>query len=701
MSLLAPWFLAGLGVLAVPVIIHLTHRQRSRVTAFPSLMFLRKLPFKTLNRRRIRHPLLFALRCAAIILLALAFARPFLNTAAEGEGGAARDVVIVLDVSASMGYADRWAAALDSARAILGGLGEGDRVGVATFDEQARERLSLTLDVEGARTALDGLSPTDLGTRLEAGIQLAGRILAEPEGRAREVALISDFQRTAWEDGGRVRLPDGVSLRLASVAEDADEAEGDAPANVAVAEAALRTGDGGRVRLVARLANMGGAPVAGLPVSLDVAGRTVATIPVDVPPRGTGTVVFENLALPEGRSRARLSIPADGLAIDDAFRLVAASDAGLRALILGTNRRGEDPSLFLERALGIGDAPRIAASRAPASRIDAGGLSSVDFVVLNDGDLADAGRAGALRDWVGAGGGLLIALGPGVRMDRWSAAGQGLLGAAPGPLVDVGEGRRLSWLDYDHPVFELFSAPRSGDFSGARFVRFWRLDPAAGTSVLARFDSGEPALLEHTVGEGRVLVWTSTLDRFWNDLALQPVFLPFVHRLALHATGYREPERWIEVGGVRELGSLVGVGGLAGSVAAAGDAAEDGWVLVDPAGDRHQVETADGPVWLEFPETGFYDVEGRDDAARGVTVAVNLPIAESDLVPVATERVAEAVGGGAAAGDGAAPAEGEEIPARAELWWPLLVLAALVLGVESVLANRWTRRRPVSGLTGA
>ncbi|WP_419164669.1 hypothetical protein [Candidatus Palauibacter sp.] len=492
-----------------------------------------------------------------------------------------------------------------------------------------------------------------------------------------------------------MRLPDGVSLRTAGVA---GAAEGTEAANVALAEAALRTADAGRVRLVARLANMGEASVDALPVSLEIAGRTVATRPVDMPPRGTGTIVFEDLALPEGRSRARLTIPGDGLQIDDVFRFVAASEAGLRTLILGTNRGPEDPSLFLERALGIGEAPRIEASRAPASGIDAAGLSSIDFVVLNDGDLADAGRAGRLRDWVSAGGGLLIVLGPGAQMDRWSAAGQGLLGAEPGPLVDVGEGRRLSWLDYDHPVFELFSAPRSGDFSGARFVRFWQVEPAEGTAVLARFDSGEPALLEHHVGEGRVLVWTSTLDRFWNDLALQPVFLPFVHRLALHATGYREPERWIAAGGVLELGSLVGAGdeGLAGG--------EGEWVLVDPAGDRHQLEIAEGPTWIDFPETGFYRVEARDDAARAVTVAVNPRIAESDLAPVATERVAEAVAGAppaGATGEDGATVDGEEVPRRAELWWLLLALAALVLGVESVLANLWTRRRPASALTSA
>ena len=290
-------------------------------------------------------------------------------------------------------------------------------------------------------------------------------------------------------------------------------------------------------------------------------------------------------------------------------------------------------------------------------------------------------------------------------MNRWSDAGLELLGAGPGSLVDAADGRRLSWLDYDHPVFEVFSGPRSGDFSGARFDRLWSLEPAGGTAVVARFDSGEPALLEHSLGEGRVLVWTSTLDRYWNDLALQPVFLPFVHRLALHATGYREPDRWIEAGGVLELTALVGPGGPGGTGAAglAGDEAE--WVLVDPDGDRQPVEVSEGPTWIEFPRAGFYQVALRDDAGRATTVAVNPRITESDLAPVATERVVEAVAGVAPAageaGESGATAGGETVPRRAELWWVLLLLAALVLGVESVLANRWTRQRPVSGLAGA
>ena len=692
MSFLTPAFLAGLGLLLVPVIIHLTQRQRSEVTAFPSLMFLRRVPFKTSNRRRIRHPLLFALRCLAIVLLVLAFTRPFARGAETNAGEGARDVVLVLDTSASLAYGDRWPAAIAAAEAALAGLAEGDRAALVTFSERAEERVALTGDLLHVRTALDGLEPGALGTRLESGIQLAGRILSESDRETREVVLISDFQRSGWEDEGRVRLPDGVTLTPRSLADDRD-------ANLAVADVRFTSGEEGRVRLVARIANMGGETASGVPVSLELGGRTIATRDVTVEARGAATVAFDDVALPEGGSRGRLALPDDALPVDDALHFLATPDPPLEVLVLEGSRGRTDRSLYIERALAVGESPGASTTLRPAAQLDPAWLAPAGAVILNDADLAGAGAAGRLAQWVEAGGGLLVVLGSNADPGAWAAAGEALLGARVGEIEDRTSdgGVRLAWLDYDHPVFELFATPRSGDFSEARFFRFHGVEPLEGTRVLARLEGGEPALVEHAVGEGRVLVWTSTLDRFWNDLALQPVFLPFVHRVLRHVTRYREPERWVTAGGVVELGPLV-TGGVSSTV--------DGeWVLVTPGGDRRPIEkAAEGPTWIPLEETGFYQIEPLEGGGRAVAVAVNASLEESDLSPVPPERVVEAVVGAEAAAPetesatGAADAVAGETPGRRELWWPLLLLAALVLVAESVLANRWTRRRPSAGL---
>src|SRR5947208_10809265 len=119
MNFLAPAFLAGLAAVAVPVIIHLINRERKVVVEFPSLMFLQRIPYRSVRRQKIRHLLLLIMRCVALALLVAAFARPFFDkrqTAVATTG--AREVVILLDRSASMAYANRWQRARDEAKKV-------------------------------------------------------------------------------------------------------------------------------------------------------------------------------------------------------------------------------------------------------------------------------------------------------------------------------------------------------------------------------------------------------------------------------------------------------------------------------------------------------------------------------------------------------------------------------------------------------
>ena len=124
MAFLAPLFFAALVTLAIPIVIHLTQRERKQVVEFPSLMFLEKIPYQSVRRRRIRDWPLLAMRLAAILLIVLAFARPFFDRpiAALANAAGPREVVILLDRSYSMGYGDRWTRAQAAARQAVQGL---------------------------------------------------------------------------------------------------------------------------------------------------------------------------------------------------------------------------------------------------------------------------------------------------------------------------------------------------------------------------------------------------------------------------------------------------------------------------------------------------------------------------------------------------------------------------------------------------
>ncbi|HEX9580917.1 MAG TPA: BatA domain-containing protein, partial [Gemmatimonadales bacterium] len=138
LAFLAPLFLAAMAGVAIPVLIHLTHRPRENVVPFPSLIFLRRIPFRSVRRRKIRHWWLLALRAAAVMVLAGAFARPFVASANDRAlAVGTRERVILLDRSFSMGYGDRWGRALAAARDAVQDLGAEDRGAIVAFADAA------------------------------------------------------------------------------------------------------------------------------------------------------------------------------------------------------------------------------------------------------------------------------------------------------------------------------------------------------------------------------------------------------------------------------------------------------------------------------------------------------------------------------------------------------------------------------------
>src|ERR1051326_5746420 len=167
MSFLTPLFFVGLAAIAVPVLIHLIQRERKEVIHFPSLMFIRKIPYQSVQRRKIHNWLLLLLRSAAIALIVLAFARPFFTqdpTKVSASTTGAREVVILLDHSASMGYGDHWDKAREAARKVVSGLSGSDRATLVLFATGEEEAVRATSSREQLQTAINDAKVTSDGT---------------------------------------------------------------------------------------------------------------------------------------------------------------------------------------------------------------------------------------------------------------------------------------------------------------------------------------------------------------------------------------------------------------------------------------------------------------------------------------------------------------------------------------------------------
>src|SRR5205085_9845329 len=120
MAFLNPICLLGALAATLPVQVRLVRRTRAAKLQFPSLMFLRRIEQKTIRKRRLRNWLLLALRCAALLLLALAFARPYFSGASAASAASSlSSSVILIDVSYSMRYADVFTRAQQAARNLI------------------------------------------------------------------------------------------------------------------------------------------------------------------------------------------------------------------------------------------------------------------------------------------------------------------------------------------------------------------------------------------------------------------------------------------------------------------------------------------------------------------------------------------------------------------------------------------------------
>jgi hypothetical protein len=693
LGFLTPAFLIGTITLAIPIIIHLTNREKRDVVAFPSLMFLTKIPYRSVRRQKIKHWLLFLMRCLALLLLVMAFSRPFLDRPGRAVASltGAREVVILVDRSYSMGYKDRWTRAVDAAHRAVDGVEPSERATLVFFSDRATAANQPTSDRARLHSLIDG---TRLGfgtTRYGPALKLAKKLLEESKLPRKEVALITDFQRLGWEGHEEIVFPAGTKLSTVDLSDPETS-------NVAVTKVVLeREPLSGRERVVAsaRLTNKGEEAFEDLTVRLELGGRPLREKRIRLEPNSSATVAFEPFTLPEGVSRGTVRTANDSLPQDNAFHFVIWPGQSLSVLVLEGPGVRARRSLYLRRVLALGDRPSFRVDVKKAKALVRGDLNGRSVVFLNDAPPPGMTAGRLLREFVKAGGGVVVALGEASGAEGFKGAAGDLLPAPWGAPVDRSTdwGGTLAYIDYDHPVFELFSAPRSGDFSPAKFFRYRPLATSEG--ILARFDDGAVALAEKRMGEGRVLIWTSTLDTFWNDLALQPVFLPFVHQLVKHAAGYAEANAWHSVGQVLDLSRHLE---LANASAAVGGARESSasmtkLVAVAPSGEKSFLSPQEERRLVTLDEQGFYEFRYLDSRSAGpVSVAVNLDLSESDLSSLDPEEVAAAVSSREvesiqAVGDWTP----EDQDRRQRVWWYLLVSALALLGIETFWSNRLSR----------
>ena len=710
MSFLAPGFVFFTALFAVPIAVHLIGRSRAKVRRFAAIELLLRGERRVARRTRIRQWLLLLLRALAIAAVPLILARPFLEAASDlpiAVGGA-QSAVIVIDDSMSMSAARRGQSLLDAAkvraRRLVDALGPDADVALLLASRGGGAPVpQLSADHARVSRAIADVRPTYRPTDITAALKRAAQLLATAAHPQRRVYLVSDLaahgfaSEAPWAAG---RGPELVPV---------DVTDGESVANRAIVdfktEPAPHLGPRG-VRVSVEVANFGDQPLKELAVTLRVDGKPVSKGLLDVPAHGRAVKRFFHV-LPLQASESEIGVhdvaaelPPDLLPADDRRFARVEVRRELRVLVVDgdprTSRR-DDEVFYLETALRPGDRDdsQLDVTTVAADELAGRRLADFDVVFLCNVKSPDGA---ALRDYVQHGGGLFIALGDNVDVDRYDEALGDLL---PQPLqalrtvgataadrddgerrpAGLGDGQRLGRVDRNHPLLApLAEAHATEALEAARFSRYALFRPAAegDKRVLLRFIDGAPALIESQKGDGRVLLWSSTIDRDWTDLPIQPAFLPLVQQATryLARAPMREPEAPLVVGQRRDI------------------ALQEGDLRVEvtqPSGTplTFERDKVSGRPRLGFDATdapGIYRVAaaGRDGVMRprrDATFAVNVDAAESDPTKVDGARLKQlAVGGGAKVA--AAPRR------RVELWHSLGALLLLLLLGEALLLRQ-------------
>ena len=728
--------LVGLLGAALPVIIHFLNRRRDPVVEWGAMQFL-DLGRRARQRLRLTELLLMLARMGLLAAVALALARPFL-AAAPGKGGllgsgggAARDVVIVVDGSASMdrssgGNTPR-ALAVDWARRFVAGLGPGDSVAVLVAGDRVRPVVDPpSFDHPKVAATLGDLlkNPARGASDLPAALAEAFRVLEKGRNPVSEVVLLTDSQRTAWRPGETARwtLVRDLHRRLAVAPRvwaatfgPATPASDDAPdgaLGAATVSRALVT-PGLPLTVSTELTNAGPGPLTRT-AELLVDGRPAPGLSQTVGPLPAGgkTPLSFHTSLASTGSHlltVKLAGGDDPLPANDEAA-VSVEVAPALGVLLVDGEPGREPlsgeTDFVRAALvpSGDDTPQARATVIGPERLSAAALEGQEVLVLANVERLGFEATSAVSRFLDAGGGVLVA--PGDRTDPEAYNSLGWMPAKLGAAVgDYGARKAVA-----HPAPATFSGPvmpplAQGDapaLAEADLFGYRKLAANPGASVSARLDTGDPWVVERPQGRGRAVVVAGPLDAEGGTLPVNPDFVPLVHELALHLAGGGEA-RQVRPGEplVFDLSRNLDPGAtLPATLSIVTPSGIEEKAVVSRAGGRTRArfdDTVESGVYrlkLPDPPGGFayatVPADGREadpaplDAAEASRLAEGWPLAFEPDPAKLTARLL----------DTSNPA------ARREVWRGLVLLALAGLCAELYLTRKLVRGQGLSVAQG-
>ena len=703
LSFLNPAFLWGALAASIPVVIHLINRRRARTVRFPAVKFVLRSERRVARKYRVKQWLLLALRTLILFLLTTALAEPVLqpNVGDLAEINQTRAVVLILDNSMSMAYqaagTHSWELAKEAAGLVLQELRPQDQGALLPLVAAGEPPQALSGDRVWLIQRVGELTQTYQAGDLIDSLQRAYTLLKTSDAAKKEIVVITDRTRVPWvgvEPATLRTIDPQVQMTVISVG-PAGALDNTTVREVRLDQQAIVAGV--RTKLTANVTNYGTEDRKQVPVRLLVDGKTLDQRLLDLPKRTTTGVAFDIGFDQPGYREGMITLGGDALPVDDQFYFAVPVRKALRVLLIDGDPRTTlvaSETFYLMNALNPERASRLGPIQprvVPVEEAERLRLGDFDIIVLaNVRNLSQDLRA-RLMDFANQGGGLWWFLGhhvdPVVYNRSLFDVPTRLLPARLGPPLDRPEAHpvTLQIQAGGHPLFKPFGDKGQDALAGVRVRRLISTETTSlppSSRVLLALPDGRPLLLEGTAGKARVLLFTSTADVDWNELAVTTGYLPLIQMGMTYLAGRDAPERLaVDVRLPQPL-----------TFKLAEPQKEALITVVDPQGKETRLfpQEREGQVQAESPATqvpGFYRVSVGQESA---VVAGNTPLEESDINPFRPDEIREKFPGIPLAfveWERGQPIRPPQVEPTSLAGWFLIGLLVLML-VEGVFANR-------------
>ena len=525
MQFLHPLFLAAIGAIVIPIIIHLFYFRRYKKVFFTNVSFLKEIKEETAVRSRLRNLLVLTMRCLALIFIVFAFAQPFLN-GGEKVDSKPKTISIYVDNSLSMSALLEDVSLLEraksKARAIIQAYEADDQFNVFTNVLDFRSR-SL-LDKEAALAYIDEIEDAVQLAALENINTLQAEVLNSSKGERERIAyLISDFQSynkewSAEEDSSFSRYLMPIQSAI--------------PSNVSIDSVWFERPvliQGQSAKLFVALENYSVETAENTRLSYSVNGENKPLGQLSIPGESrlidTVNISFKNA----GYQDLFVQISDYPVQFDDTFHLSFEVKSALKVLSIES---GED---MLSSGFRLSTQMNLESVK--ANNIDYAQLANYDLILLNELDELSTGLQSALSDYLQEGGNVFYT----PFAERLSASNRQFLNQFGLNLGDwSNQERTLGRLNTDSYIFkDVFENPDDNLFLPSTSGYYASVASGRPKEVIMQYRNGQQYLTASKIDKGNFYLMHAPLSKKYNTLLDNPaIFVPMLYKMASSSSKY-------------------------------------------------------------------------------------------------------------------------------------------------------------------